>query len=318
MQSQSRKVVILGTGGTIAGTAAHPGDNIGYAAAQIGVANLVAAVPLLAGVPLEAEQVAQVDSKDMSLAIWTALATRVAHHLARPEVAGIVVAHGTDTLEETAYFLQRLLAPAKPVVLTGAMRPSTALLSDGPQNLLDAVTVAREVGARGVVAVLSGAVHSAMDVRKAHSYRVDAFTSGEAGMLGVVEEGRVRCFRGWPATVAAGLRTLPAQPDAWPVVEIITSHAGAGGRLMQAALAAGVHGIVVAGSGNGGVNVALEVELRRAQEAGVLVWRSSRCLQGPVQAKPGDVFPDAGNLTPVKARIEMMLQLLETRRDASS
>ena len=200
----------------------------------------------------------------------------------------------------------------------GAMRPSTALLSDGPQNLLDAVTVAREVGARGVVAVLSGAVHSAMDVRKAHSYRVDAFTSGEAGMLGVVEEGRVRCFRGWPATVAAGLRTLPAQPDAWPVVEIITSHAGAGGRLMQAALAAGVHGIVVAGSGNGGVNVALEVELRCAQEAGVLVWRSSRCLQGPVQAKPGDVFPDAGNLTPVKARIEMMLQLLETRRDASS
>jgi len=181
MQSKCETVVVLGTGGTIAGTAARATDNVGYAAARLGVAQLVRAVPALAGWPLEAEQVAQVDSKDMDHATWRALALRCAHHLARADIAGLVVTHGTDTLEETAWFLQRVLAPAKPVVLTAAMRPATALLADGPQNLLDAVTVASWPGARGVVAVLAGRVHGARDVRKVHTYRVDAFASGDAG-----------------------------------------------------------------------------------------------------------------------------------------
>ena len=166
MQNIEQTVVILGTGGTIAGTAKDAADNVGYTAAQIGVAQLLAAVPALAGQALEAEQVSQIDSKDMGFGVWRALALRVAHHLARPEVAGIVITHGTDTLEETAYFLQRVLAPNKPVVLTAAMRPATALLADGPQNLTDAVAVAQSEGASGVVAVLAGEVHSGLEGKR--------------------------------------------------------------------------------------------------------------------------------------------------------
>ena len=310
MQSQSSRVVILGTGGTIAGTAARAGDNVGYRAAQLGVRQLVDAIPLLAGLAVETEQVAQVDSKDMTFAIWLELARRLEHHLSRHDVEGVVVTHGTDTLEETAYFLQRVLAPRKPVVLTAAMRPSTALLSDGPQNLLDAILVARERGACGVVAVLAGSVHSAHDVRKLHSYRVDAFGSGDAGVIARIEEGRLRRFRDWPQGQPIGLFGLPADPSSWPAVDIITSQAGASDRLVRAAAAAGLKGIIVAGSGNGSVHAVLEAALSEAHANGVLVWRCTRCLDGPVQAKPDDVLPSAGTLTPVKARIEMMLQLM--------
>ena len=303
-------VVILGTGGTIAGTADMPGDNVRYRAAQLGVQQLIEAVPALAGQALQAEQVAQIDSKDMEHSIWLALAGRVQFHLAREEVAGVVVTHGTDTLEETAYFLQRVLAPRKPVVMTAAMRPATALLRDGPQNLLDAVSVARTDGACGVVAVLAGQVHSAFDVRKVHSYRVDAFGSGDAGALGRMEEGRLCQWRAWPMGVAVGLERLPNDLAAWPLVEIITSHAGAGGALVQAAQAQGVRGIVVAGTGNGHVHRALEAALRRAQQQGICVWRCTRCLDGPVFAAPDDPLSSAGPLTPVQARIEMLLELL--------
>ena len=223
MQSIASKIVVLGTGGTIAGTSLDAADNVGYTAAQLEVSSLVRAVPPLADVPLEAEQVAQVDSKDMSHAVWRALALRCAHHLARPEVAGIVITHGTDTLEETAWFLQRVLAPAKPIVLTAAMRPATALQSDGPQNLLDAVCVARSAVASGVVAVLGGQVHGARDVRKVHPYRLDAFSSGDAGPIGHVEEGELRVFRAWPHGDALGVAALPADVSAWPRVEIVTS-----------------------------------------------------------------------------------------------
>ena len=165
------------------------------------------------------------------------------HHLARSDVAGVVITHGTDTLEETAYFLQRVLAPTKPVVLTAAMRPATALLRDGPQNLLDAVTVAREVGARGVMAVLAGSVHAAQDVRKVHSYRVDAFGSGEAGLIARLEEGRLRCFRDWPSGTALGLASLRPDVTAWPSVEIITSHAGASGAARESCRGCGCAGL---------------------------------------------------------------------------
>ena len=310
MQSQSSSVVILGTGGTIAGTAERAGDNVGYRAAQLGVRQLVDAIPLLADLAVETEQVAQVDSKDMTFAIWLELACRLEHHLSRPDVEGVVVTQGTDTLEETAYFLQRVLAPRKPVVMTAAMRPSTALLSDGPQNLLDAILVARNRGACGVVAVLAGSVHSAHDVRKRHSYRVDAFGSGDAGVIARIEEGRLRRFRDWPQGEPIGLSGLPVDPASWPAVDIITSQAGASDRLVRAAAAAGLKGIIVAGSGNGSVHTVLEAALREAQANGVRVWRCTRCLDGLVQAKPDDVLPSAGTLTAVQARIELMLQLM--------
>ena len=203
-----------------------------------------------------------------------------------------------------------MLAPAKPVVLTAAMRPATALLRDGPQNLLDAVTVAREVGARGVMAVLGGSVHAAQDVRKVHSYQVDAFGSGEAGLIARLEEGRLRCFRDWPSGTALGLALLQPDAAAWPKVEIVTSHAGASGLLVQAAVAAGAQGLIVAGTGNGSVHHQLESALLAAQAGGVRVWRCTRCLDGPVQLKPGDALESAGTLTPVKARIELLLQLM--------
>ena len=128
------------------------------------------------------EQVAQVNSKDMTLALWQSLVRRLAHHLARPEVGAVIVTHGTDTIEETAFLLQTVLKPSKPVVLTCAMRPATALVPDGPQNLSDAVAVALHPEARGVVVVCAGRIHGAIDVAKVHPYRTDPFDSGDAGL----------------------------------------------------------------------------------------------------------------------------------------
>lgn len=313
MQSKPSTVVILGTGGTIAGTAAQPGDNVGYSAAQLGVAQLVAAVPALADMAIEVEQVAQVDSKDMGFAVWRRLAERVAHHLARPEAKGIVITHGTDTLEETAYFLQRVLAPRKAVVLAAAMRPASALLADGPQNLLDAVRLAQWADAQGVLAVLAGQVHSGLDVRKRHPYRLDAFDSGDAGVLGHMEEGRLRRHRPWPQGDPLGLDLLPVDAGGWPRVEVVMSYAGAGGALVRALCRDGVQGIVVAGTGNGSLHHELEAALLEAQAAGVPVVRSTRCGAGAVLATVGDTLPSAGALTPVQARVELMLDLCRPR-----
>jgi L-asparaginase len=318
MQSPERLVVVLGTGGTIAGTAADAGDNVGYTAAQIGVAQLVAAIPALAGAPLECEQIAQLDSKDMDHATWQRLAQRAAHHLARDNVCGVVVTHGTDTMEETAYFLQRVLAPAKPLVLTGAMHPATSLLPDGPQNLRDAVTVAREAGACGVVVVMAGAVRSAFDVRKAHPYRIDAFTSGDAGPIAYVEEGRLRRLRDWPQGTPLGLDAIARDPAQWPRVEIVTSHAGADGAIIDALAARGVDGLVVAGTGNGKVHHSLETALCRAEAIGVRVTRATRCTAGTVVGESAGKLPLASASTVVQARVELLLALLEASAGAPS
>ena len=306
------KIVVLGTGGTIAGLATASGDNLDYQAAQLGVAQLMDGLPRTEGLVVVTEQVAQIDSKDMDVVIWHDLALRCAHWLADESVQGIVVTHGTDTLEETAYFLQAALAPAKPVVMACAMRPANALMPDGPQNLRDAVTVAATTDARGVLAVCAGVVHGALDVRKLHAYRLDAFGSGDAGPVGYVEEGVLRRVRAWPATPDryAPPAQWPAEADDWPRVEIVTSHAGAGGAMVESLVRDGVQGLVVAGTGNGSLHGTLEAALLRAQAAGVRVLRSSRCDQGQVMGKPGDSLPHAGALSPVKARIRLMLELL--------
>jgi L-asparaginase len=308
MASSARTVVILGTGGTIAGTAARPTDAVGYVAAQIGVAQLVAAVPALAGRAIEVEQVAQLDSKDMDVATWTRLAQRAAYHLARPGVAGLVVTHGTDTLEETAYFLHRVLAPAKPLVLTAAMRPATSIAADGPQNLLDAVTVASDANARAVMAVVAGRVWAGAEVRKVHTYRLDAFDAGDAGPLASIEEGVLRWFRAAPSSEPLGLPRIAREAAAWPRVEIVLNHAGAYGRIVDALVADGVQGVVVAGTGNGTLHHALEAALRRAEAVGVEVLRSTRCAAGPVIGE--GVGASAGSLSPWQARVELMLRLL--------
>ena len=321
--ARSQRIVLLGTGGTIAGAAASATDNVGYASAQRGVQALVAAVPALAAWPLEAEQVAQLDSKDMGPAVWGALLARLQAHLARPEVRGVVITHGTDTLEETAWLLHRCLPPAlqvKPVVLTAAMRPATSLQADGPQNLLDAVTVAAEPGAGGVLVVMAGRVWVGAEVRKVHSYRLEAFDAGDAGPLGQVVEGRLRRFRAWPApqedagAQAEVMPLLPLQPEAaWPWVEIVSSHAGAGPRAVQALVAAGVQGLVVACTGNGTVHEDLEPALTGAMERGVPVLRATRCAAGGIVAGGSEVLPSGGGLTPAQARVELLLRLLQPR-----
>ena len=307
---QAQQIVVLATGGTIGGRAARADDVLGYRAGEVGVDELLAGLPAPEGVVITGEQVAQVDSKDMEFALWQRLAARCRHWLEQPQVQAVVVTHGTDTLEETAWFLQRVLAPAKPVVLASAMRPASAPAPDGPQNIADAFTVAMTAGARGVVAVCAGAVHGAADVRKVHPYRLDAFGSGDAGPIAHVEAGSVRQLRPWPApSDSAGLFERATREQDWPWVEIVHSHAGVDGRAVQALVAAGVQGLVVAATGNGTVHASLEQALLRAREQGVRVVRSSRCLEGPVIAQAQDALP-AGPLTPAKARVELLLSLL--------
>ena len=310
MQNIADLIVILGTGGTIAGTATEASDNVGYTAAQLAVTALVAEIPPLALQRLECEQVAQLDSKDMDFATWQRLAQRVAVHLARPEVCGIVITHGTDTLEETAYFLQRVLAPTKPVVITAAMRPATALLRDGPQNLLDAVAVARDGGAAGVLVAMAGSIHTAEQARKVHSYSIDAFASVDGAALGGVEEGVVRWFARAPLSEAAlGLTRISRPALDWPRVQIVWNHVGADGSVVQALMAQGVDGLVVAATGNGTLSLSLEAALREVQASGVRVLRSTRCDAGPVIVTK-NALPSAGALSPVKARIALLLDLL--------
>lgn len=322
-----KKVVVLGTGGTIAGKASHASDNIGYTAAQVGVAELLTHVPGMAGVlagrRLVSEQVAQVDSKDMSFGVWQSLLQRVHAHLQADDVQAVVITHGTDTLEETAFFLHSVLPAAqinaKPVVLTCAMRPASSLSPDGPQNLLDAVAVALTPGAHGVVAVCAGSVHGAADVQKSHTYRTDAFSSGDAGALGYVEESGVRLLRDWPLVpvnqAQIAIKNVANQVS-WPRVEIVMNYAGGSAVVVDALLqpvpgASPLRGLVVAATGNGTLHQDLEAALRRAVQAGVRVVRSTRCAQGRVLAAQHAEFAHSNGLSPVKARVTLMLELME-------
>ena len=312
-----KMIVILGTGGTIAGRARSASDNLGYTAAEVGIDELIKAIPTIAEAgPVMTEQVTQIDSKDMSFAVWAQLASRVEHFLAQPEVQGIVITHGTDTLEETTYFLHAVCNSTKPVVLTCAMRPATSLTPDGPQNVVDALVVARHAQASGVMVVCAGVIHSAPDVQKVHTYQLNAFSSGDAGPLGYVEEGAVRLLRKWPVTPAdkayyaikniANLTSIAG----WPRVEIVMNYAGCNGAVIDALVAQGVDGLVVAATGNGTLHFALEASLLQAQAFGVKVVRATRCLNGRVLPKAGDVIPDSNGLSPVKARIDLILTLL--------
>jgi len=310
MQSPKPLVVILATGGTIAGTAAAATDTTGYRAGALGVEALVAGVPALADHRLESEAVAALDSKDMDEATWQRLAQRAAHHLARPEVAGVVVTHGTDTLEETAYFLHRVLAPAKPLVLTAAMRPASALSADGPANLLDAVMLAEAPGVRGVSVVFAGAAWAAVGLRKVHTLQTVAFAGSDCGPLARLEGGVVRQFRAWPEGAALGLDRIAADPATWPRVEIVMNHAGADGRIVDDAVIAGTAGIVVAGTGHGTVSERMAAALARARGEGVRVARASRCAFGPVLPRDAGDIEAAGELSAVQARVELQLALL--------
>lgn len=337
------KIVIFGTGGTIAGRAASRADSVGYQAAQIGIDQLLQDVPQLqqlAGCRLEAVQLAQIDSKDMDWTVWRLLLLRVQQALAAPDIQAVVITHGTDTLEETAWLLDALLRPAKPVVLTCAMRPATALQADGPQNLCDAVSVAACGGRPGIWVVAAGAVHAAGQVQKVHPYRLDALHSYEGGPVAYVQEGQVRWLGGLPAAQPLGeresalrLARLQALREL-PWVEIVNSAALQSGRAIEALATGGVQGLVIAGTGNATVHRDLLPAALRVRRQGVWVWAATRCLEGlPVlaanalpaqegaQAREAEWLArwcvrstdperlDAVMLPPAKARVAMMLGL---------
>jgi L-asparaginase len=309
------RVAVLATGGTIAGSAPDAANTAGYQAGVIGVAQLLAAVPGLdALAQIHAEQVASVDSKDMSFALWTTLAQRVNELLAGDDVDGVVITHGTDTLEETAYLLHLTVKSAKPVILTAAMRPASALSADGPLNLLNAVALAASghAAGQGVLVAFNNRIHCARDVVKTSTYAVDAFQSPEIGALGWVQDGRIefqrRALR--PHTVAAPF----AAPAQWPHVEIVTSYAGVSRIAVDALVSAGVRGIVVAGTGNGSIHATLQQALAEAAAQGIAVVRASRVGSGHVMhngAAKDDAlgFVSAGTLNPYKARVLLMLAL---------
>ena len=325
------KLVILGTGGTIAGRADSQSQGVGYKAGQITVQSLLEAVPDLeqqALGPVQTQQIAQVDSKDMDWPVWRALLRACTQALEDADTRAVVITHGTDTLEETAWLLHSLLPATKPIVLTCAMRPATALLADGPQNLRDAVTVAASGGRSGVWVVAGGEVHAAAQVQKVHPYRLQAMRSVEGGPQALVEEGRVR----WlvpdapsspaapstgamvPATMSSDLLAL----DELPWVEVVFSGALARASGVDALVAAGVRGIVVAGTGNATVHEGMEAALQRARDRGVWIWRGTRCAEGlPVASGLGTnpAEADLAQLPVAKARIAMMLALAAQLRD---
>ena len=300
--------------------------------AQVSIGELLQALPglegRLAGHVMQCEQIAQVDSKDMSFAIWRDLARRLATLLNRADVSGVVITHGTDTLEETAYFLHRVL-PAKAlqnkaVVLTCAMRPASSQNPDGPQNLLDSVTVALDPQARGVLVVCAGTVHGALDVQKTHTYLLDAFTSGDSGPIAYVEEAALRVLRAWPSPDSrqtdTSLRRCLGQA-VWPRVEIVMNYAGASGQpvlsmLRDRTAMPELRGLVVAGTGNGTVHLDLTQALEKAQATGIRVVRTSRCANGRVLSSGRNDFSVATGLTAPKARIELMLELMPTAAPA--
>lgn len=319
--SSPRRIVVLGTGGTIAGSSPEAGANLGYTSGTVPVGDLLGGITVPDGFTLHAEQVAQLDSKDMDFATWHDLYVRSEFWLAQEDVAGLIIVHGTDTIEETSYFLHSVIQSSKPIVHTCAMRPSTSSTPDGPQNLSDAIVISTMEGASGAVVVCAGEIHGAIEVRKDHPYRLNAFGSGDAGPIGYVEEGNVRLLRRWPRedelNTTSALASLPTA-DKWPRVEIVLSHAGASGELIdtlvrerQAGHPAAVAGIVLGATGNGSLHHDLENAALRAQAAGIEVMVATRCAEGRILPSPSASLPLAVELSPVKARIALLLKLCE-------
>ncbi len=257
----------------------------------------------------------QIDSKDMYETDWQALATRLLHHLSQPDVDGIVITHGSDTLEETAYFLQAVFQPTKPVVLTCAMRPANAPDADGPANLRDALLVSAHSGLHGVLVSCGGSVHAGHRVQKIQSHDLKPFVSTD-GPLARLVAGKFQVLRPVPSAEFPWSMPTPMQvlqSKAWPRVEVVLNHAGAQGEnvrdMMQSSRPP--QGLVVAGTGNGTVHQGLEKALKEAQAQGVRVVRTSRCALGQVLALPDDALASVPDMTPVQARVGLQLALLK-------
>ncbi|HVL56077.1 MAG TPA: asparaginase, partial [Burkholderiaceae bacterium] len=311
-------VVIVGTGGTIAGTAASPTQSTIYRPAALPIDALAETVPDLPKIArLTFVQPLQRASFDLAPPDWLLIRRHVREALARDDVAGVVVTHGTDTMEETAFFLHLTVGSDKPVVVTGAMRPATAYSADGPANLFNAVTVAAAPAARGrgTMVVMNERIHGALAVTKQHCASVAAFGSRSAGELGAIADGSARFF----APPPAGERLVidVADDAALPRVDIVYGYAGIGAGPIAAAVADGARGLIYAGVGNGNAPAEVRQALELAQRQHVQVVRASRGLEGRITRNSAQFDDDAlgyataGELPPHKARVLLMLALTE-------
>jgi L-asparaginase len=312
-------VVVLATGGTIAGAAATD-VQAGYTSGQVGVEQLLAAVPQAKKLAnLRGEQISNIGSQDMNDEVWLKLARRINELLAMPDVAGVVITHGTDTIEETAYFLNLVVKSRKPVVLTAAMRPSTALSADGPLNFYNAVAVAanRNAAGLGVLVVVNDWIHGAASLTKTSTTAVQTFMSPLRGLVGTVAYGEADFFCG-----PVGRNTVNSEfsldgVTALPRVDIVMAYENMDGALIDAAAAAGAKGIVIAGVGNGNMTEAAVKALSAQAKKGVVCVRSSRVVTGRVGRNVELDDDKLGlvaslGLNPQKARVLLRVALLKT------
>jgi len=269
---------------------------------------------------LRGEQISNIGSQDMNDEVWLKLAKRVNELAAMAEVDGIVITHGTDTLEETSYFLNLVVKSAKPVVLTGSMRPSTALSADGPLNFYNAVAVAanKNASGRGVLVVINDSIHGAASITKTSTTTVETFASPVRGLVGAVQYGVATFYRG-----PVGRHTTESEfsldgVTALPRVDIVMAYENMDGKLIDAAVAAGAKGIVIAGVGNGNMTAAALDALAAQAKKGIVCVRSTRVATGRVgrnvevdDDKLGLIASD--DLNPQKARVLLRLALLKQR-----
>jgi L-asparaginase len=318
--AQLPRVIILATGGTIAG-AGSSADRAGYQAGALPIDDLLGAVPQIHKIAkVSGEQISSVGSQDMSIDIWLKMNKRINEIFAKNQADAVVITHGTDTKEETAFFLNLTLRSDKPVVLTGSMRPATAISADGPKNLFDAVVVAASPASngRGPIVVFSENIFDARDIVKANSTHVEAFTAPNAGPIGQVYDGKVNYYN---SNTRKSDKNTPFEVSALnklPKVEIVYMYADADPLLINALVANKVDGIVIAGVGNGNFNKAYYTAIENAVKNGVIVCRATRCYGGRVvledeidDAKLGTIVSD--DLSPAKARILLMLGLTQTK-----
>lgn len=305
-----KRIALVTTGGTIAGRAASSSDVTGYVAGALGVAELLSAVPALATLAaIVPEALCAIDSKDATPAHWLRMARRVNELLDDPGIDGVVLTHGTDTMEESAYFLHLTLPPGKPVVFTGAMRPATALSADGPMNLQQAVAVAASgiTADLGVVVVMNGEIHAARDLSKTHTLALSAMSSPNGGPLGRADP---PALSRRPTSADAGRYPLAGlkKSDPLPEVALLTVASGVPPIFLQV-LAPHCAGIVLALPGHGSLPDAWQALVAELVQGGLPIIRCSRTGSGPVLADPSDVMAAGGELLPSKARIALMLAL---------
>jgi len=313
-------VVVLATGGTIAGAAASD-VQAGYASGQVGVEQLLAAVPQAKGLAtLRGEQVSNIGSQDMNDEVWLKLAGRIAALVAMPDVDGVVVTHGTDTIEETGYFLNLVVKTKKPIVLTASMRPSTALSADGPLNFYNAVAVAAnpEAAGRGVLVVVNDWIHGASSLTKTSTTAVQTFLSPVWGLIGTVAYGEAEFYRGPVGRNTATSEFSIEAITSLPRVDIIMAHENMDGALIDAAVAAGAKGLVIAGVGNGNMTKPALDALAAQARKGIVCVRSSRVATGRV-GRNVEVDDDklglvaSLGLNPQKSRVLLRLALTRTK-----